>query len=99
MLKIVVIIFFIITYISNIPLDAKELVIIYKGDWHGRIESNERAIGYARLSTFLKSERTVNKNLLFLDAGDTIHGTMLADYSQGELVFNILSYFVFFVFN
>ncbi|ADO81825.1 5'-nucleotidase C-terminal domain-containing protein [Ilyobacter polytropus] len=74
------------------PKDFK-LVVAHINDTHGRVEEGKYdGMGFPRISTVLKDLRKENDNVLFLDAGDTIHGTTFATLSEGESVVEILNY-------
>lgn len=62
-----------------------DLFIVHTNDVHGRIEPSKSSIGYSKLSTLLNTARRITDNILLLDAGDTLHGTTLANLSKGEV--------------
>ena len=69
------------------------LVVAHINDTHGRVEEGKYdGMGFPRVSTVLKELRMENENVLFLDAGDTLHGTTFATLSKGESVVEILNY-------
>lgn len=65
----------------------KEITIIHYNDTHGRVEENEKngELGYAKIKTYF-DYKNVADNAILLDAGDTLHGTILANIAQGESV-------------
>ncbi|HAF85564.1 MAG TPA: bifunctional metallophosphatase/5'-nucleotidase, partial [Sphaerochaeta sp.] len=71
---------------------AKEfdLFVVHTNDVHGRIVPGDGGMGYAKLATMLKMGRSLTDNILYLDAGDTTHGTNLANMFEGETVGVIL---------
>ncbi|MGB4406554.1 MAG: 5'-nucleotidase C-terminal domain-containing protein, partial [Sphaerochaeta sp.] len=71
---------------------AKEfdLFVVHTNDVHGRIVPGDGGMGYAKLATMLKMGRALTDNILYLDAGDTTHGTNLANMFEGETVGVIL---------
>ncbi len=82
----------------------KELTIIQMNDTHGYIEEHwehfykgnhsehYRVGGYARISTYLKKVRQEKKNqVLFLDNGDTFHGTYPVVQSKGKILPSLLN--------
>ena len=70
--------------------DDFDLFIIHTNDVHGRIVEEDGQIGYSRLATLLNMARSMTDNILVLDAGDTLHGTILANYSEGQAVAEIM---------
>ncbi len=69
-----------------------EVVIAHMNDTHGRVkEGKYDGMGYARVSTVVKDLKANEKNVLFLDAGDTIHGTTFATLSRGESIVKLLN--------
>lgn len=76
--------------------DAKTLTILHVNDVHGRIEyqdteANEPSIGYAKLKTKLDQLKAENPNLLLLNAGDTLHGTVDINLSQGKAMVDLMN--------
>lgn len=72
--------------------EDKQLVIMHLNDTHGRVEEGKYdGMGYARVKTLVDQERAVNENVLLLDAGDTIHGTVFAALSRGESIVDIMN--------
>lgn len=72
--------------------EDKHLVIMHLNDTHGRVEEGKYdGMGYARVKTLVDQERAVNENVLLLDAGDTIHGTVFAALSRGESIVDIMN--------
>ena len=72
--------------------EDKQLVIMHLNDTHGRVEEGKYdGMGYARVKTLVDEQRAENKNVLLLDAGDTIHGTVFAALSRGESVVDIMN--------
>lgn len=82
----------------------KELTIIQMNDTHGYLESHwelfwdgaftqyKKSGGYARIATYLKSVRKEKKgHVLFLDGGDTFHGTHPVVSSKGEILIDLLN--------
>lgn len=70
-----------------------DLVVAHINDTHGRVtEGKYDGMGLPRVSTVLKDLRNENENVLFLDAGDSFHGTTFATLSKGESVVDILNY-------
>lgn len=69
-----------------------ELVIIHGNDTHGRIlEGSNDGIGYARIDGYVESMEATNKNVLYLDAGDTLHGTVMSTLDRGDSMVKVLN--------
>lgn len=68
-----------------------ELVIAHTNDVHGRAISGD-GMGYARIATVIDQLKgdSANKNVIYLDAGDTFHGTNFATLEKGESIGKIL---------
>jgi len=69
-----------------------EVIIAHMNDTHGRVkEGKYDGMGFARVSTVVKDLKANEENVLFLDAGDTFHGTTFATLSQGESIVRLLN--------
>jgi len=60
-----------------------DLFVVHTSDTQGRVYGSKDNIGYARLSTMLQVARSLTSNVLVLDAGDTLAGSAIAEYSNG----------------
>lgn len=82
----------------------KQITIIQMNDTHGYLEEHWehfwdggfakyiRAGGYARIASYVKKVREEKDgNLLFLDGGDTFHGTYPVVKSQGKILPELLN--------
>ena len=85
-------------------MNKKQLTIIQLNDSHGYLEehwehfyqNNEsqyiRAGGYARIASYVKTVREEkNNNVLFLDGGDTFHGTFPVVQTKGQILTSLLN--------
>jgi 2',3'-cyclic-nucleotide 2'-phosphodiesterase (5'-nucleotidase family) len=65
-----------------------ELAIVHVNDVHGRAETSKAEMGYAGVAALINEEREKYgaENVLFLDAGDTFHGTTFATLDKGESI-------------
>lgn len=77
-----------------------ELIVVHTNDAHSRVRSvkdkdgNMTGVGYDRISQYVKDLKK-SKNVLFLDAGDTLHGQPIATISRGDSIvslMNLMSY-------
>ena len=74
----------IISLMSNV--DAAELVIFHTNDQHARVapdDDNGQTIGLAYFAAAVKEVKADNPDTLWLDAGDTLHGTPRINISNG----------------
>lgn len=71
---------------------AAEITIFHFNDTHSRVEEGPYdGMGLAKLSAFIKAERSNNENVLVFDAGDTFHGQTIATLVQGESIARIMN--------
>lgn len=70
-----------------------ELVIVHTNDIHSRALEGKKEMGYAKIDTVINNLKkdSHNKEVMFLDAGDTFHGTPFATLERGESIVNILN--------
>src|SRR5690606_28592913 len=73
--------------------EATKLTIVHVNDVHGRISPDERegAMGFGKFKAKLDQLRGENENLLLLDAGDVLNGTIDINISQGEAMINLMN--------
>ncbi len=64
---------------------AKEFVIYHTNDTHSRVD----AFGY--VATLINESEAEGSNVLYFDAGDTLHGQPIATTVKGESITNILN--------
>jgi 5'-nucleotidase len=68
------------------------ITIVHTNDTHGRVEEGKYAgMGFAKIATKIKELREANENVLVLDAGDTLHGQIIAQLSEGESIIKIMN--------
>jgi 5'-nucleotidase len=69
------------------------LTIVHVNDVHGRLEENDfdGTLGYPKMKTFLDGLKEENPNLLLLHAGDSFHGTIPANLTEGEAVVEVMN--------
>lgn len=71
--------------------DGFYLYIGHTNDVHGRIVTGEDgSMGYSKLDSLVKMAESVTDDILLLDAGDTLHGTNLANMFEGQTVLEIM---------
>ncbi len=72
--------------------EATELVILHANDTHGRIlEGSSDGMGYGKIDSIVEDYESKYKNVLYLDAGDTLHGTVMASLDKGESMVKVLN--------
>lgn len=84
-------------------MEHKKLTIVQVNDVHGHIESHnevffeneglvvKEAGGYSRIKTLVDSIRVENPNTLFLDCGDTFHGTFITTQTHGNAIIPLMN--------
>ncbi len=65
--------------------DAKDFVIYHTNDTHSRVD----VFGY--VATLVEESEAEGSNVLYLDAGDTLHGQPIATSVKGESITKILN--------
>ncbi len=75
-----------------------KVTILHTNDMHGRLagfvprgEENEIG-GFARIATLIRDICTFEENVILLDAGDTVHGTNLVNFTEGIDMIQLLNY-------
>ena len=84
---------------QNAVIWAREvpIVILHTCDLHGNIlptesyDAKTNVGGMARCASVIRQVRSTEKNVLLLDAGDTIQGAPVSYYSQGDVMVRILN--------
>lgn len=84
-------------------MDTKKITIVQINDVHGHIESHNEiffdndgfnvreAGGYARIKTLVDKIKEENPNTIFLDCGDTFHGTFITTQTQGKAIIPLMN--------
>lgn len=78
------------TVFANNNLD---LTIVHTNDIHGRAVYSEESnvIGYSKMKTYISELKATNKNVLLIDAGDTLHGQALVTILKGQTAVDIMN--------
>ena len=72
---------------------AEELVILHTNDTHSQIEPNDRNLGgILRRKALIDSVRGVHDNVLLVDAGDMVQGTLYFTLFGGEVEAKLMNY-------
>ena len=71
----------------TLTLNASEIVILHTNDTHSQIDpiGKEDKGGVLRRKALIDSVRRVNKNVLLVDAGDAVQGTVYFNLYKGEV--------------
>lgn len=69
----------------------KTVVIFHTNDIHGRAEGSDSVVGYARYKEIIEAEKLVADEVIVLDAGDAVHGTLFAQFSLGESIIDLMN--------
>ncbi|WP_051541700.1 5'-nucleotidase C-terminal domain-containing protein [Clostridium lundense] len=68
------------------------ITLVHTNDTHARVKEDKYAgMGFSKIATKIKELRKNNKNVLVLDAGDTLHGQTIASISKGESIINLMN--------
>lgn len=72
---------------------AEEIIIFHTNDMHSRIikGDDKNTIGLAEIAGYVKFIKNQNKNTLWFDAGDTLHGMPRINISDGENMIGLLN--------
>ena len=77
-------------------VDAERLVILHTNDTHSQIDPNEKNLGgVLRRKVLIDSVRAAEPNVMLVDAGDAVQGTLYFSLFGGEVeqkVMNELKY-------
>lgn len=65
------------------------ITIFHTNDVHGRYNS-EQGMGYAMMASYINRARAEG-NVLVVDAGDTLHGTVFANSVKGESIVEVMN--------
>ncbi len=81
----------------QLPTDPVTVTILHHNDFHGQLEPSGSNPGLARLANTVNTVRTAvgEDNVLLLDAGDEMQGSLLSNIWQGEPViaaYNLMGY-------
>ena len=76
-------------FAEEAPAEPVVITIFHTNDVHGRYNS-DAGMGYAMMASYINAARAAG-NVLVLDAGDTLHGTIFANAVKGESIVEILN--------
>jgi len=75
---------------SDADFNSFDLFFVYTGDVEGTFNASETSVGYSRLSTMLQVGRSITDNILVLDAGNALSGSLVANETQGVAAGSLL---------
>ena len=67
------------------------ITILHTNDMHAKGLATATEIGYSRIAGYANSLKAQGKNVLLLDAGDTLHGLPWANLEKGAPVVNLMN--------
>ena len=77
-------------------LEAEELVLLFTNDTHSNIDTDSQGVGgVLPRKALIDSVRRKEKNVVLIDAGDKVQGTLYFNYFKGDVeypVFNMMDY-------
>lgn len=84
---VILVVFFLWQFLQITP--GEKIVILHTNDLQGQLmpikdNPNEDIGGFARIATLVKQQREKNKNVILVDGGDTIQGTLFTKLHGGK---------------
>lgn len=74
------------------PAESRELVIIQTNDTHSQIDPTDKGYGgIQRRKVFIDSLRQAQQNVLLVDAGDAVQGTLFFTLYGGEVEMKVMN--------
>ncbi len=70
---------------SDADYPVFDLFIVHTSDVNGTGDSSSDSIGYAKLSTMMQAARSLTNNILFIDAGNALSGSIVNNETEGEI--------------
>lgn len=89
-----IILFFAYYFSANYLFDdaIDTIYVFHTNDVHGRVlEGQYAGMGMTRIASLVNNYRDLNKNVLFFDAGDMIHGMPIATLDKGKSIIKIMN--------
>lgn len=80
---------------TGMLIQAEDLVILHTNDTHSHIESENGIGGILQRKALIDSVRKAEKNVILVDAGDMVQGTLYFKYFNGDVeypLFNLMDY-------
>ena len=78
---------------SVFAAETQKLTIVHVNDVHGRLKFDEgqKEIGFGRLKTKVDELKEDNPNVLLLNAGDTFHGVVDVNLTEGKAMVDLMN--------
>ena len=77
--------------LTALPLAAADLVILQTNDTHSQLDPNDKGLGgIQRRKALIDSIRNAEKNVILVDAGDAVQGTLFFTLYKGEAEIKML---------
>lgn len=71
-------------------VEPTKVTIIHTNDTHTRIKDDGKAIGFAKMATYVEELKKEN-NVIVLDAGDMFQGLPIANLEQGQNIVSVIN--------
>lgn len=79
-----------------LPAVAQSLVLLHTNDTHSNIDSDAKGVGgILPRKAIIDSVRKAEKNVILIDAGDMVQGTLYFKFFKGDVeypLFNMMDY-------
>lgn len=76
----------------SFPVDARRLVLLHTNDTHSQIEPDVKGVGGAlQRKAILDSVRNAEKNVITIDAGDMVQGSVYFKYFRGDVEYPVMN--------
>ena len=77
--------------LTTINLSAEDLVLLHTNDTHSMIQPDKDGLGgIQRRKVLIDSVRKAEKNVLLVDAGDAVQGTLFFKFFRGEVEYQLM---------
>jgi 5'-nucleotidase/UDP-sugar diphosphatase len=92
------VVFLLTSVLYAVPVNERgsgELILLHTNDFHGTTLPNNRRGGLAEVAAFVRAVRTINPQVLLVDAGDINTGSALSNMFDAEpeiLAYNMMAY-------
>jgi 5'-nucleotidase/UDP-sugar diphosphatase len=84
---------------STYPGDTVELVILYTNDLHAHVDPHlsrqmhpsRKVGGFARIAAYVRQQKQIHKNAVYVDAGDYFSGPYVSFLTEGAAIIDIMN--------
>ena len=77
--------------LPSITNAQKDVIILHTNDVHARVNEDDTVIGYAKLKGYINNLESKDIKPIVLDAGDALHGQVVAISEEGESIVDIMN--------